>query len=62
MLQLRMAVWVEMLRSDRGASMVEYSLLIALIALVALAAVAVMGSTLNSEYERIGDSIVEYSK
>ncbi len=59
-LAVRVAVGLAVLRSERGASMVEYSLLVAFIAIVAIVAVAVMGQTLNSEYDRIGDSIVEY--
>jgi len=38
---------------DAGASLVEYSLLVALIAVVALVAVASFGGALSSEYSEI---------
>lgn len=37
--------------TDRGASLVEYALLVALIALVCVLAVTFLGTTANSEYE-----------
>ena len=42
---------------ERGASLVEYSLLVALIAVVALIAIATFGGALSSEYSEIADSI-----
>lgn len=42
---------------ERGASLVEYSLLVALIAVVALIAIAAFGGALSSEYSEIADSI-----
>lgn len=45
-------------RADKGASMVEYSLLVVLIAIVAFAAVQVFGDTLSSTYGDIGDELV----
>jgi Flp pilus assembly pilin Flp len=40
-------------RGERGASLVEYALLVALIALVCVAAVATFGSKTNSSYQSI---------
>ena len=44
-------------KDQRGASLVEYALLVALIAAVALIAVATLGSALSDEYETISNSI-----
>jgi pilus assembly protein Flp/PilA len=42
---------------QRGASLVEYSLLVALIAVVALIAIAAFGGSLSSEYSEIANSL-----
>jgi Flp pilus assembly pilin Flp len=44
-------------RGDRGASLVEYALLLALIAVVCLAAVSAMGLELNDNYNESTTSI-----
>jgi pilus assembly protein Flp/PilA len=44
-------------RADRGASLVEYGLLLALIALVCLVAVDQLGGDLSSSYDRSGSSM-----
>ena len=44
-------------RSDRGASMVEYALLVILIAIVALIAVQLAGSELSTTYSEIASSV-----
>jgi len=46
-------------RTDVGASMVEYALLVVLIAIVALVAVQVFGDNLSSTYGSIADDLVE---
>ncbi|MBA2283297.1 MAG: Flp family type IVb pilin [Actinomycetota bacterium] len=43
--------------TERGASLVEYALLLALIAIVCLAAVAVIGTNLDASYDDSGQSI-----
>ena len=43
--------------SDRGASLVEYALLVALIAVVCIAAVTFLGSAASSKFEDVGDAI-----
>jgi len=50
-------IWFTASRSDRGASLVEYALLVALIALVCFAAVGFLGSSANSKYEGVGSSL-----
>jgi pilus assembly protein Flp/PilA len=45
--------------SERGASMVEYGLLVLLIAIVALVAVTFAGSQLSSTYSEISSNLVE---
>jgi pilus assembly protein Flp/PilA len=48
---------LEVRSSQRGASLVEYSLLVALIAVVCIGAVAFFGGELNSSLSTTGDSI-----
>jgi Flp pilus assembly pilin Flp len=43
-------------RNDRGASLVEYALLVGLIAMVCFAAVGFLGQEANSSYEGVGSS------
>jgi pilus assembly protein Flp/PilA len=44
-------------KSERGASLVEYALLVALIAIVCIAAVTTLGRNANSKFTAIGSSI-----
>ena len=46
------------LNSEKGASMVEYSLLVVLIAIVAWVAVDLAGSALSETYSEIGSDLV----
>ena len=50
---------LRILASERGASMVEYSLLVLLIAIVALVAVTVAGGELSETYSEIGSNLVD---
>jgi len=43
--------------SERGASMVEYGLLLALIAIIALVAVKAFGSGVSSQFSSINSSV-----
>jgi pilus assembly protein Flp/PilA len=43
--------------SDRGASLVEYALLVALIAVVCIAAVTTLGSNASDKFDTVGSSI-----
>jgi len=45
------------LRSQRGASMVEYAMLLALIAMIALIAVQAFGAGVSSQFSRISSSV-----
>jgi len=47
------------LGEEKGASMVEYSLLVILIAIVALVAVTVAGGELSETYSEIGSNLVD---
>jgi len=51
-------IWL-VTKQERGASMVEYALLVVMIALVALAAVAIAGSELSETYSEISSNLVE---
>lgn len=42
---------------ERGASLVEYALLVALIAVVCIAAVTMLGSAASTKFQSVGDSI-----
>ena len=43
--------------SERGASLVEYALLVALIAVVCIAAVSFIGSSAKSKFSEVGNSL-----
>ena len=43
--------------NERGASLVEYALLVALIAVVCIGAVSFLGGSAGSKFNRIGSSI-----
>ncbi len=45
------------LRSDRGATMVEYGLMVALIAVVAIAAVTLLGGNVSSKFNQVAGAI-----
>ena len=42
---------------ERGASLVEYALLVALIAVVALVAIQFVGETISDEFDTVGNSL-----
>lgn len=48
-----------LMTDDRGASMVEYSLLVLMIAMAALIAVTVGGNELSESYSEIASSLTE---
>ena len=43
--------------TERGASLVEYALLVALIAVVCIAAVTLLGGNASSKFSKVGASI-----
>ena len=43
--------------TERGASLVEYALLVALIAVVCIAAVTVLGNNASDKFDTVGSSI-----
>jgi pilus assembly protein Flp/PilA len=44
-------------KTDRGAAMVEYALLVALIAIVAIIALQTLGKTVSSEFSEINSGV-----
>ena len=44
-------------KSDRGASLVEYALLVALIAVVCIAAVTMLGNNAASKFSSVGNAV-----
>ena len=44
-------------REEKGATMVEYALLVALIAIIALAAVRYLGTNVSKQFSNISNSI-----
>jgi pilus assembly protein Flp/PilA len=53
----KLAAKLQTLRSDRGATAVEYGLMVALIAAVIIAAVVFLGDTLNTAFDTVGKEI-----
>ncbi len=52
--------WVQTrlgIRSERGASLVEYALLVALIAVVCIAAVTLLGRNASNKFSSVGSAI-----
>ena len=43
--------------TERGASLVEYALLVALIAVVCIAAVTILGKNASNKFNQVGSSI-----
>ena len=58
---LTMQTWIQSrwvaFHDDRGASMVEYALLVVLIAIVAIIAVRFAGTKVSSTFKNIGDNL-----
>ena len=55
-----LALWTKVnswMRDDKGASMVEYALLVVLIAIVALVAVRLAGTEVSSTFSEIGSGL-----
>lgn len=52
-------IYLKIISTERGASMVEYSLLVVLIALVALVAVELAGDELSLTYSEIASEVRE---
>ncbi len=44
-------------KTERGASLVEYALLVALIAVVCIAAVSFIGTSAKSKFSEVGNSL-----
>ena len=53
---LNIRTWITADRGDRGASLVEYALLVALIALVCFAAIGFLGGEVSSRFDDTGSS------
>ena len=51
------AMVVSRCRTDRGASLVEYALLVALIAVVCIAAVTSLGKAASSKFDSVASAI-----
>ena len=53
-----LSVWLRAhVNAQRGASLVEYALLVALIAVVCIAAITTLGGEASSKFTTVGDSI-----
>ena len=55
-----LALWTKVnswMREDKGASMVEYALLVVLIAIVALVAVRLAGTQVSTTFSEIGSGL-----
>lgn len=56
-LLVKFQVKAAQLRSDRGATAVEYGLMVALIAIVIIAAVTTLGGNLKTMFENVGNAV-----
>lgn len=54
--------WHAFVDTERGASMVEYAIMVSMIAIVAVVAVTYFGSQLSNEYDGIADSVQNYGR
>ena len=53
-----MQAWLEARRADdRGASLVEYALLVALIAIVCIAAITLLGGNASTKFSTVANSL-----
>lgn len=51
--------WIQahIAKTDRGASLVEYALLVALIAVVCIVAITLLGGAASDKFSQVGDSL-----
>jgi pilus assembly protein Flp/PilA len=54
---VKLQVKIAAMRSDRGATAVEYGLMVALIAIVIIAAVSLLGKNLSSLFNGVSTSV-----
>jgi pilus assembly protein Flp/PilA len=60
---VQLATWIFMQRllprnrDERGASLVEYALLVALIAVVCIVAVSILGSNASNKFSQVGSAL-----
>jgi pilus assembly protein Flp/PilA len=53
-----LATWIRAhVKDDRGASLVEYALLVALIAIVCIAAITLLGNNASAKFDATANSI-----
>jgi pilus assembly protein Flp/PilA len=55
-----LALWTKVMtwmKDEKGASMVEYALLVVLIAIIALVAIALAGREVSGTFSQIGDAL-----
>lgn len=57
MLALWNKVTAFLAEEDRGASMVEYALLVVLIAIIAIVAISLVGEQVSGAFSEVGDSL-----
>lgn len=49
--------WLHELREERGATAVEYALMVALIAVVIIAAVTLLGENASEKFDSVADAV-----
>jgi pilus assembly protein Flp/PilA len=53
-----LSAWITShIKSERGASLVEYALLVALIAVVCIAAVTLLGTSARDKFNEVGSAV-----
>lgn len=54
---LRMTSWFNQLKEERGATAVEYALMVALIAVVIIAAVTLLGGNASNTFDTVATAV-----
>jgi pilus assembly protein Flp/PilA len=53
----RLEIMLRLLKEEKGATAVEYGLMVALIAVVIIGAVAALGTSLNTKFTTVGNAV-----
>ena len=56
-LYTQVAEWLRAVKDDKGASMVEYALLVVLIAIIAIVAVSIAGENVSEAFSNIASGL-----
>ena len=57
MIQMLQALWLKLQSEERGATAVEYALMVSLIAVVIIGAVTILGTNVSDAFDAVADKI-----